>query len=106
MLGLSLRMKKNESTPPSPGWQCIIIEKQSNQFGFQDQLWLDAGQEYYRLLQGEHSALLSTFIKLLFVVMILVLSISERPFYTGINDNKDSEQVGEIILYISYTDGL
>ena len=32
--------------------------------GFQDQLSLNAGQEYYRMLQGEHSAILSTFIKL------------------------------------------
>ena len=32
---------------------------------------------------AEHSAILSTFIKLLFVIKILVLSIFEWPFYTG-----------------------
>ena len=32
--------------------------------GFQDQLSLKAGQQYCRMLQGEHSAILSTFIKL------------------------------------------
>ena len=32
---------------------------------------------------GEHSAILSTFIKLPFVIMISVLSIYEWPFYTG-----------------------
>ena len=32
--------------------------------------------------QGEHSAILSTFIKLPFVIKIFVLSIFERPFYT------------------------
>ena len=35
------------------------------------------------MLQGEHSAILSTFIKLPFVFKILVLSIFEWPFYTG-----------------------
>ena len=32
--------------------------------GFQGQLLLYAGQKYYRMLQREHSAILSTFIKL------------------------------------------
>ena len=35
------------------------------------------------MLQGEDSAILSTFIKLPFVIKIFVLSIFERPFYTG-----------------------
>ena len=51
-------------------------------FGFQDQLSLNAGQKYCRMLQGEHSAILSTFIKLPIVIKIFVLSIFERPFYT------------------------
>ena len=45
------------------------------QIGFQDQLSLNAGQRYCRMLQGEHSATLSTFIKLPFVIKIFVLSI-------------------------------
>ena len=51
--------------------------------GFQDQLLLIAGQKYCRMLQGEHSAILSTFIKLPFVIKIFVLSIFEWPFYIG-----------------------
>ena len=36
------------------------------------------------MLQWEHSAILSTFIKLPFVIKIFVLSIFEWPFYTGL----------------------
>ena len=35
------------------------------------------------MFQGEHSAILLTFIKLPFVIKIFVLSIFEWPFYTG-----------------------
>ena len=35
------------------------------------------------MLQGEHSAIISAFIKLPFVINIFVLSIFEWPFYTG-----------------------
>ena len=38
---------------------------------------LNAGQKYCRMLQGEHFAILSTFIKLPFVIKIFVLSIFE-----------------------------
>ena len=51
--------------------------------GFQDQLSLNAGQKYWRMLQGEHSAILSSFIKLSFVMKIFVLSIFEWPLKTG-----------------------
>ena len=51
--------------------------------GFQDQLWLNADQKYCRMLQREHSAILSTFIKLPVVIKTFVLSIFEWPFYTG-----------------------
>ena len=51
--------------------------------GFQGQLSLNAGQKFCRMLQGEHSAILSTFIKLPFVIKTSVLSIFEWPFYTG-----------------------
>ena len=36
------------------------------------------------MLQGEHSAILSTFIGLAFVIKIFILSIFEWPFYTGV----------------------
>ena len=51
--------------------------------GFQDRLsLLNAGQKYCRMLQW-HSAMLSTFIKVLFVIKRFILSIFELPFYTG-----------------------
>ena len=50
---------------------------------FQDGLLLNAGQKYCRMLQREHSAILSTFIKLPFVIKTFVLSVFEWPFYTG-----------------------
>ena len=51
--------------------------------GFQDQFLLNGGQKYCRMLQGEHSAILSTSIKLPFVIKIFVLSIFEWPLKTG-----------------------
>ena len=53
------------------------------QIGLHDQLSFNAGQKYCRMLQGEYSAILSTFIKLPFVIKIVVLSIFGWPFYTG-----------------------
>ena len=73
-------------------WGTIIIYSKScvklpfskwPQISFQDQLSLNAGQKYCRMLQGEHSAILLTFIKQLFVIKIFVLSIFEWPLYTG-----------------------
>ena len=40
----------------------------------EDKLSLNAGPKYCRMLQWEHSAILSTIIKLLFVIKIFVLS--------------------------------
>ena len=48
--------------------------------GFQDQLSLNAGRKYFRMLKGEHSAILSTFIKLPIVIKIFVLSILSGRF--------------------------
>ena len=53
------------------------------QIGFQDQLTLNEGQKYCRMLPLEYSAILLTFIKLPFVIKIFVLSIFEWPFYLG-----------------------
>ena len=50
--------------------------------GFQDQLSLNEGQKYCRMLPLEHSAILLTFIKLPFVIKIFVW-----PFYTGFTVN-------------------
>ena len=43
--------------------------------------------KYCRMLQGEHSTILLTFIKLPFVIKILVLSIFEWPLKTGFTVN-------------------
>ena len=68
-------------------WYCKICVKRpfskGPKIGFQDQLSFNAGQKYCRMLQGEHSAILSTFIQLPFVIKICVLSIFEWLFYTG-----------------------
>ena len=53
--------------------------KRRTKIGFQGQLWLNAGQKYCRMLQGEHSAIFSTFTKLPLVIKIFVLSIFEWP---------------------------
>ena len=44
---------------------------------------LNAGQKYCRMLQGEHSAILLTFIKLPYSIKIFVLSIFKWPLKTG-----------------------
>ena len=59
------------------------VTLKKTKIGFQDKLSLNAGHKYCRMLQGEHSAILLTFIKLPFVIQIFVLSIFEWLFYTG-----------------------
>ena len=51
---------------------------QKTNVGFQDHLSLNVGQKYCRMLQGEHSAILSTFIKLPIVMKIFILFLSGR----------------------------
>ena len=46
------------------------------------------------MLQGEHSAILSTFIKLSIVMKIFVLSIFEWSFYTGFTIYIDTIGIG------------
>ena len=64
--------------------------------GFEDQLSLNVGQKYCRMLQWEHSAIRSTFIKLLFDIKIFVLSIFEWPLKKGFTvfDGQTNEQKG------------
>ena len=57
--------------------------KKKAKIGFQGQLSHNAGQKYCRMLQGEHSAILSTFIKLPSIIMTFVLSFFEWPLKTG-----------------------
>ena len=63
---------------------CLKLSlKRKTKIGFQVQLSLYAGQKYCRMLQGEHSAILLTFIKLPFVIWIFVLFIFEWLLTTG-----------------------
>ena len=56
---------------------------QRPKIGFQDQLLLNAGQKYCRMLQGEHFAILSTCIELAHGFETFVLSIFEWLLKTG-----------------------
>ena len=56
--------------------------KRKAKIGFQDQLSLNAGQKYCRMLQREHSAILLTFIKLPFAIKTFLLSIFKWPLKT------------------------
>ena len=59
--------------------------KNKTKIGFQDRLSLNVGQKYCRMLQGEHSAILATYIKLPLVIKIFVSSIFEwllKPWFT------------------------
>ena len=56
--------------------------KKKTKIGFPDRLLLNAGQKYCRMLQGEHSAIFSTFINLQLVIKIFVLSNFEWPLNT------------------------
>ena len=57
--------------------------KKKTKIDFQDRLTLNAGQKYCRMLQREHSAILSTFIQLPFAINIFVLSIFDWPLKIG-----------------------
>ena len=63
---------------------CLVWPlKKNTKIGFQYQLSLNSGQKYCRMLQGEHSAILLTFIKLPFFIKTFVLSIFKWPLKTG-----------------------
>ena len=59
--------------------------KRRLKFSFQDQLLLNAGQKFCRMLPLEHSAILLIFIKLPFVIKIFVFCLflvaAEDRFY-------------------------
>ena len=62
---------------------CVNGHSQKAKIVFQDQLLLNAGQKYYRMLQQEHSVILLTCIELPFVIKFFILSIFEWQSYTG-----------------------
>ena len=59
--------------------------------GFQEQLALNADQKYYRMLEGEHSAIISTFINLPFVIKILSFFLFLSGLFT------------QVLLYLKLT---
>ena len=61
---------------------CKTATLKISKIGFQDQLSLNAGQKYCRMLQAAFCNTL-TFIKLSFIIKMFVLSIFEWLFYTG-----------------------
>ena len=67
---------------------------------------LNVGQKCCRMLQGEHSAILLTFIKLPFVIKILVLSIFEWVFYTCNISIDVFENVGSVHILLILFDSL
>ena len=60
--------------------------------------YLNAGQTFCRMLQGEHSLIHSTLTKLPFVIKIFVLSIFEWPFHTGFNVVLNAHKVLSVLL--------
>ena len=71
------------------------VNQKEDQNSFQDRLFLNAGQKHCRMLQGEHSAILSTFIMLPFVIRIFVLFIFEWSLETGFTVHLFSVQCPE-----------
>ena len=60
------------------------------QIGFQDQLSLNAGQKYCRMLPLENSAILLTFIKLPFVIMLTYSTDGQKKGQTSPKQNVPS----------------
>ena len=58
--------------------------KRTQKIGFTYRISPNAGQKYCRMLQGEHSAALLTFIKLPFSIKTFILSILKWPLKTGL----------------------
>ena len=56
---------------------CKTVTLKIQKISFEDQLSLNTGQKYCRMLQGKLYVILSTFNKLSIVIKILVLSIFE-----------------------------
>ena len=63
---------------------------------------LNASQKYCRMLQREHSAILSTFIKLPVVIKTFVLYIFEWPSYTGFTVISQYGQVFAPLLFANF----
>ena len=65
---------------------CKTATLKKTKIGFHDRLLLNAGQKYFRMLQREHSAILSTFIKLPVVIklsstIVLLLEVFPKELF-------------------------
>ena len=69
---------------------------------FETDLSLNEGQRYCRMLQGEHSAILLTFVKLSVAIKTFVFSIFEWPFYTGFTVYGPAHKILVLIKYEQY----
>ena len=65
------------------GYSKTCLKRSRSKIGFQDQLSLNAGQKYYRMLQGGAFCNTCDIIKLPFVIRNFVLSIFECPLKVG-----------------------
>ena len=71
--------------------------------GFHDRVSLNACQKYCRILEGEHSAVLSSFIKQPFAIRTFVLTIFEWPLKTRFTVYiAQSHKVANIIYSLYY----
>ena len=73
--------------------------KKRPKMGFSDRFSLNAGQKYCRMLQWENPAILSTFIKLPFVIKICVLSIFEWLLKTGFTVLVNNSSWSVLMIY-------
>ena len=82
-------LSQNVQLKIEPWPQCYLsyskpcVKRPPSKIGFLDQLSLNEGRKYCRMLTLGHSAIFLAFIKLLFVIKISVSAIFEWPVYTG-----------------------
>ena len=86
---------------------CKMAALKRPKIGFQDQLSLNAGQKYCRMVQGGHSAILLTFIKLPLAIKILFCLFLTGHFtqvllYSLVNLQLDTEPFTSPCLVYSY----
>ena len=74
-------LSEHEFNIVKPALSCH--SKRRPKTGFHYRLSINAGQEYCKMLQDEHSAILSTFIKMPFSIETFVSSIFKWPLKTG-----------------------
>ena len=71
------KQKKHNNISPGGTVKPVLSDhvKRRQKRGIQQGLSLNVGQKYCRMFQGEHSAIISAFIKLPFVIKIFLLCL-------------------------------